>query len=216
MICNTIMAAGMAKLSELIEKGVKHRDAVAQMYKDNMHVIFTGNGYSAEWPIEAQKRGLPNLNDTPKAIAAWNSNKNKTAFEKMGIYTPEETEARAEVMYEAYITTLTVEAETMVSMVETGIIPACAKDLAKYAQTPKLQEGRSELYESIIGEKQKLKKMLADAGKPSIEEEARYFCDQVKPQMVALRKLVDDTEGLLEAGLYPYPSYEALLYSHHA
>jgi glutamine synthetase len=216
MICNTIMAAGMAELSDLIEKGMKHRDAVAQMYKDNMHVIFTGNGYSAEWPIEAQKRGLPNLNDTPKAIAAWNSTKNRTAFEKMGIYTPEETEARAEVMYEAYITTLTVEAETMVSMVETGIIPACAKDLAKYAQAPKLQEGRSELYESIIGEKQKLKKMLADAGKPSMAEEARYFCDQVKPQMLALRKIVDDAEGLLEAGLYPYPSYEALLYSHHA
>merc|ERR1712193_27270 len=145
MICNTIMAAGMAQLSDLIEKGMKHRDAVAQMYKDNMHVIFTGNGYSAEWPIEAQKRGLPNLNDTPKAIAAWNSNKNKAVFEKMGIYSPEETEARAEVMYEAYVTTLTVEAETMVGMVETGIIPACAKDLAKYGQAPKLVEDRSAL-----------------------------------------------------------------------
>merc|ERR1712232_1107438 len=50
MICNTMMAAGMANLSELIEKGMNHRDAVAQMYNDNMHVIFTGNGYSAEWP----------------------------------------------------------------------------------------------------------------------------------------------------------------------
>merc|ERR1712193_157544 len=145
MICNTIMAAGMAQLSNLIEQGMQHRDAVAQMYKDNMHVIFTGNGYSAEWPIEAQKRGLPNLNDTPKAIAAWNSNKNKTVFERMGIYSPEETEARAEVMYEAYVTTLTVEAETMVGMVETGIIPACAKDLAKYGQAPKLVEDRSAL-----------------------------------------------------------------------
>ena len=25
-----------------------------------------GNGYSAEWPVEASKRGLPNLNTTPK------------------------------------------------------------------------------------------------------------------------------------------------------
>ena len=29
-------------------------------------MIFTGNGYSAEWPVEASKRGLPNLNTTPK------------------------------------------------------------------------------------------------------------------------------------------------------
>ena len=35
-------------------------------WQENKHVIFTGNGYSAEWPIEANKRGLPNLNTTPK------------------------------------------------------------------------------------------------------------------------------------------------------
>ena len=49
-----------------------------EVFKENKHVIFTGNGYSAEWPIEANKRGLPNLNTTPKAIATWNSEKNKT------------------------------------------------------------------------------------------------------------------------------------------
>ena len=47
--------------------------AVLQVFKENKHVIFTGNGYSAEWPVEASKRGLPNLNTTPKAIATWNS-----------------------------------------------------------------------------------------------------------------------------------------------
>ena len=34
-------------------------------FEENKHVIFTGNGYSAEWPVEANKRGLPNLNTTP-------------------------------------------------------------------------------------------------------------------------------------------------------
>ncbi|MFM7076741.1 MAG: hypothetical protein ACKO3G_11825, partial [Planctomycetaceae bacterium] len=34
-----------------------HRDAVAQVYKENRSVIFTGNGYSAEWPLEAKERG---------------------------------------------------------------------------------------------------------------------------------------------------------------
>ena len=48
-----------------------------QVFKENKHVIFTGNGYSAEWPVEAEKRGLPNLNTTPKAIATWTSVKNK-------------------------------------------------------------------------------------------------------------------------------------------
>ena len=45
-------------------------------------MIFTGNGYSAEWPVEANKRGLPNLNTTPKAVATWNSDKNKYLGDK--------------------------------------------------------------------------------------------------------------------------------------
>merc|ERR1719310_1796191 len=65
MICNSIMSAGMSHLSGLIEGGMSHRDAVAQMYKENRPVIFTGDGYSAEWPAEAAKRGLPNLRNTP-------------------------------------------------------------------------------------------------------------------------------------------------------
>merc|ERR1719235_1137499 len=215
MICNTIMASGMAHLSELLEGGKSLRDAVAEMYKENRHVIFTGNGYSAEWPVEAEKRGLPNLNTTPKAVATWASDKNKAVFEKLGIYSVEETEARAEVMYENYITTVSVEADTMVQMMETGILPACAKDMAKYAAMPKMAGERQAVYESIVDEIEKLKKLVADKHKPSLAEEAVYLCDVIKPQMGALRALVDKAEGLLEAGLYPYPTYEALLYSHH-
>eukprot|EP00913_Durusdinium_trenchii_P021046 g19779.t1 len=94
--------------------------------KENKHVIFTGNGYSAEWPVEAQKRGLPNLNTTPKAVATWNSEKNKKLFETLKIYTAEETEARQE---ENYISALCCEVETMIQMTETGFLPACAKEI---------------------------------------------------------------------------------------
>ena len=37
-----------------------------------MRVIFHGNGDSDEWPVEAAKRGLPNLKDTPTALATFN------------------------------------------------------------------------------------------------------------------------------------------------
>mmetsp|Transcript_50346 Transcript_50346/g.90409 ORF Transcript_50346/g.90409 Transcript_50346/m.90409 type:complete len:707 (+) Transcript_50346:55-2175(+) len=215
MICNTIMSSGMAHLSELVEGGKSLRDAVAEMYAANKHVIFTGNGYSAEWPVEAEKRGLPNLNTTPKAVATWASDKNKAIFEKLGIYSAEETEARQEVMYENYITTLGVEADTMVQMMETGIYPACAKDMAKYAGMAKMAGERQKVYEGIVDETEKLKALIADKHKASLPEEAAYLCDTVKPQMNTLRALVDKAEGLLETSLYPYPSYEALLYSHH-
>merc|ERR1712179_458983 len=153
---NTVMAAGMAELSKKIEGGMNARDAVAEMYKTNRNVIFTGNGYSEEWPKEAEKRGLSNLNTTPKAIKTWNQEKNQKTFQELGIFSPEETEARAEVMYEAYNTTLSVEAKTMVEMVQTGILPACAADLSIYKDSPQLAGVRSSVYSAIAKETDKL------------------------------------------------------------
>merc|ERR1719229_1672137 len=116
------MASGMAALSDLIEGGKSHRDAVAELYRENRKIIFTGNGYSAEWPVEAQKRGLPNLKTTPMATATFNSEKAKKVFEAMGVFSPEECDARQEIMYENYNTTLEIEVETLIKMVETGIL----------------------------------------------------------------------------------------------
>merc|ERR1711920_1194610 len=215
MICNTIMASGMAALSDLIEGGMSHRDAVAKLFKDNRHVIFTGNGYSAEWPVEAAKRGLSNLNTTPLAVATFNSAKAKKLFSDMAIFSAEECDARAEVMFENYATTLSVEVETLISMIETGILPACAKDMAKYKTMPALAGDREATYTSIKTETDKLK-ALFDKKPHDLKAEATYLCDTIKPQMAAIRALVDKAEGLLEAGLYPYPTYEELIYSHHS
>jgi len=215
MVCNAIMSAGMAHLASLVEGGKSHRDAVAEIFKENKHVIFTGNGYSSEWPIEASKRGLPNLNTTPKAIATWTSEKNKKLLESLKIYTMEETEARQEVMYENYISSMCCEVETMIQMTETGILPACAKDLEKYKGFDKLAGSRKSVYEAIVEQLEKLKASFSAKPHSSLTEEAVFLCDTVKPQMVALRAAVDKAESLLESGLYPYPTYETMIYSHH-
>merc|ERR1712039_983034 len=193
-ICNAIMASGMAALSSLIEGGMSHRDAVAKMFKENRQVIFTGNGYSAEWPVEAAKRGLPNLNTTPLAIATFNSEKAKKLFSEMGIFSAEECDARAEVMFENYSTTLSVEVQTLIDMVETGILPACAKDMAKYQVFPELAGDRKATYASIKKETDKLKDLF-DKKPHGLKEEATSLCDTVKPQMAAIRALVDKAEG---------------------
>jgi glutamine synthetase len=145
----------MAALSSLIEGGKSHRDAVAQLYKENRTVIFTGNGYSAEWPVEARKRGLPNLNTTPLAVATFNSDKAKKVFKQMGVFTDAECDARQEVMYENYNTSMSIEASTLVNMVETGILPACAEDLTKYSSAGSLAGDRKATYDAIVVETKK-------------------------------------------------------------
>jgi len=215
-ICNTIMASGMAKLSQALEGGVTHRDAVATMLKEARHVIFTGNGYSAEWPVEAEKRGLPNLKNTPMAIAELNTTKAKACFQAMGVFSEEECDARAEVMLEHYNTCVSIEVETFINMVQTGILPACAKDLALYAAAPALGGCRAELYQSIATGLDKLKQVKTRKPEASLHEEATALCNEVLPQMAAVRELVDEAEGYIEKSLYPYPTYEAMVYSHHS
>jgi len=215
-VVNTVMASGMAHLASLIEKGASHRDAVAQMYKENRSIIFTGNGYAEDWPAEAAKRGLPNLNTTPLAVATFNSKKAKEVFSAMGIYSEEECDARQEVMYENYNTVLSIEADTMIRMVETAILPACLKDMALYKAMPLLAGDRSQTYECIMTETKKLKDVFASKPHGDLAKEAEYLCNQVKPQMGKLRESVDKAESLLKKGLYPYPTYEDIIYSHHS
>ena len=136
-------------------------------------------------------------------------------FETLKIYSAEETEARGEVMYENYISSLACEVETMILMVETGFLPACAKDLEKYKGFEKLGGNRKAVYDGIVEQLEKLKSLFEKKPHSSLPEEASYLCESIKPQMVALRAAVDKAEGLMEASIYPYPTYEEMIYHHH-
>mmetsp|Transcript_49784 Transcript_49784/g.113306 ORF Transcript_49784/g.113306 Transcript_49784/m.113306 type:complete len:101 (+) Transcript_49784:2-304(+) len=100
-------------------------------------------------------------------------------------------------------------------MVETGILPACAADMAKYAAMPSLAGQRDKVYSSIKTETEKLKQLIS--GRPQdLAKQSEYMCKGIKPQMAAVRDAVDTAEGLLQKGLYPYPTYEEIIYSHHS
>jgi glutamine synthetase len=213
-VCNTIWAAGVAHIATKLESGMSLRDVVAETFKESRSIIFTGNGYSKEWVTEAQARGLPNLNTTPLAIEGFNSSKGKKALMEINIFSEEECEAVSETMYENYNATLTIEVETMLTMVATSFIPAMAKDLAIYKDVPQMAGERSTIYTATQDECKKLRDLM-DEVPDDLAKQARYLCDTVKPQMAALRKQVDAAEKIMEASLYPFPTYEELLYGHH-
>jgi len=213
-ICNTVWAAGAAHISAKLESGTSLRDAVAQTFAECRSVIFTGNGYSEEWPIEAERRGLPNLNTTPLAIEGFQRAKSKKVLTDMKVFGEDECEAFAETMYENYCSVLNIEAETMLSMINNAFVPAMAKDMATYMDQPAFAGERKTIYPSVLEESKKLKGLMASLP-DDLAKQARYLCDTVKPQMAALRKQVDCAEELIESSLYPFPKYEQILYSHH-
>ena len=215
---NTAMASGMAALSAKIAGGLSVRDAVAQMFTENQRIVFCGNGYSAEWPIEAEKRGLPNLKDAVDAAATFNSDENKALFSAMGVMDPDEVDARAEILFENYATVIETEARCMVEMVRTGVEPACAADLAAYAGAPALAAGAKRLaaYNLVTAKCDELE--AAAAAAPHDAEPhavAAYQRTTVKPLLAVVRAACDAAEGLCKKEIWPFPDYETCVYSHH-
>jgi glutamine synthetase len=108
---NTIMAATLKQFKKdvdaLIEKGDKKEIAIMHVIQkyivESKKVLFEGDGYSAEWAQEAERRGLPNVKTTPLAFDALTTDKAKHLFESNNIYNHIELEARHEIELENYL-----------------------------------------------------------------------------------------------------------------
>ena len=80
---------------------------------------------------------------------------------------------------------------------------------------PVISQSSVPLSQGILDELEKLKSSFAKKPHSSLAQEAAYLCDSIKPQMAALRAAVDKAEAVMEASIYPYPTYEQMIYSHH-
>ena len=222
---NTVFADGMRALSEILEKGTPLRDACAQLFTENQRVIFTGNGYSAEWPVEAAARGLPNLYDTILAASAFATPENKALFARMGVFTEAEVDARGECFFENYSQVIQCEASTLIEMVRTGVEPACAADLALYASAGGSRHTkRAAVYEAVSVTCDEIEAAVAKMpeggghgghGGASASEIASYCAYTVKPLLSKVREACDAAEGLVKKNLWPFPSYTDIVFKHH-
>jgi len=215
---NTAVAEGMHILSSKVESGTPLRDAVAEMFRENWDTIFNGNGYGEEWNGEggeAERRGLLNLRTSVDAYEYLNSAKNQTLFDSMKVLSPKELKARQEVLYENYSQHVLIEANCMVDMMETGVLPACARDLQGYAGTA-LSGRREEIYAKVAAKAEELKLCVDALPHNGGHEESRYCCDVILPAMETLRAACDQAEGKCAAALWPYPNYSALTLGHHS
>ena len=132
---NAIMAETLKQFKKevdaLIEKGEKKEVAIMQVIQkyivNSKNVLFEGDGYSDEWEKEAAKRGLPNVKTTPLALDAYVTKKTMALFATNEIYNHAELEARHEIMLEAYIKRVQIEARVMGDLATTFILPSAIK-----------------------------------------------------------------------------------------
>eukprot|EP00912_Choanoflagellata_sp_UC4_P001099 UC4_evm1s679 len=192
-LLNTAMAGAMSDLSDKIEGGLSVRDAVAETLKESEAAIFVGDGYSQEWADEAERRGLLNLKNTPKAFDHLANEKNTELVKKMGVFSSAEINARAEIGFERYAEDVRIEADVFLEMIDQAILPACAADLKSFDGTA-LAGNRGDLYANVAAEAEALRSAYAGADGKEGSEAAHYYADTVKPAMDAAREAVDAAE----------------------
>ena len=235
--CNTILNTAVAKelkgYADELEEAEDFTSAAIALIKrtirDHRRVIFNGNGYTAEWEAEAEKRGLPNKKNTPAALPALIEPKNIQLMEDFGVLTKVEMESRYEVEMEHYSKIINIEALTMLEMARKQLLPAVNSYMSEVANTAASKLAVSEAI-SVRSETKTLQKLSADADAmsdaidtlqaavdaakalPTETEKAVAFHSDVIPAMDALRAAADDAETICGEDYWPLPSYSKMLY----
>jgi glutamine synthetase len=227
---NTIMAESLDYVATKLEKAPKSKkfedavqDVLTEIAREHGAVIFNGNGYSEEWHQEAAKRGLPNLKTTVDAVPVIASKTTVAAYEAYGVLTKRELEARRDIAFEQYVKAVAVEANIVEELVNTKYLPTAIRYQTELAQNvaalraagakadTALLDKVTGLLDSLHAEMGKLAEIRADHVHGLVAE-ARHMCDEVLPQLVAIRKAVDSLEAVCPDENWPMPTYEEMLF----
>ena len=210
----------------------KFQDAALEYCKkvltDHQRILFSGDGYSDEWPVEAEKRGLANNKTTADALPAFVSDKAIALFEETGVLTKAEAQCRYDCKLEKYNKLMNIEATTMVREARRTyrpVITAYATKVAKGLETIRAagaeaamqceQNTLNKLCNGITTINDSIKALDAVHQKAEGldgQEQANVYAHEVVPAMDALRAAVDAMEEIVAADYWPVPTYDDILF----
>jgi glutamine synthetase len=237
VVLNTIVANQLIefkkKVDVLIDKGEKKEVAIVNVLrecvKSSKKILFEGNGYSEEWVKEAKKRGLSNITSTPEALDVYVSDKCVKLFEKHGVLSHRELEARHEIMLENYVKKIQIESRVMGDLVLNHVIPTAVKYQTvlirniegmktvgikgKHTKNTvdtieKISEYADTLLESVENMTEARKKAN---NTENIRERAVLYNTEVRGYFDKIRYCVDKLELLVDDEDWPLVKYRELL-----
>ena len=225
-VMNSMMAESFNKACDALEGAEDFEkaaiDYIYKTMKENKNIVFNGNGYSDEWVEEAAKRGLPNVKSIVDAIPAYTDESSIEMFEKLGVMTKRELEARREIKLEEYAGLINIEARTMIDMAAKLYIPsviAYVNSVASSMSTVKSAYAQADTtaQQTILV---KASSLLADTQQAldnlkaatDAAETAKDFHEKVLPAMAALRTPVDELETIVDSEYWPVPTYGQMMF----
>lgn len=239
-VLNAIVAAQLiefkAEVDKQIKKGTKKDLAILNVIrkyiKDSKAIRFEGNGYSDEWATEAEARGLSNIKSTPKALDVYVKEESLELFERLGIYSKRESEARHEILLENFYKKLQIEARVIGDVVNSQIAPAAftyQNELIKnvkglqdlglskeaYSSQLNLVERISKHTNTILEKAEEMRQARKKANvNEDLREKAIAYDEVVKPYFDEIRYHVNKLEKIVDDAKWPLPKLRELLFIH--
>jgi glutamine synthetase len=224
-------------IQNLLDKGIKRDEAIFQVLKKYIHesrkIIFEGNGYSQEWVIEANKRGLSNIGDTPVSLQAFVSKENIEMFDRLNVLSPREMEARYDIRMETFRKKIQIESRVLGDLAVNHIIPTAIRyqnilienvrgmrDLLKTGEFNRQASLQLSTLKEISNHISSIKELvdhmteerkLANAINDSIAQTHAYS-NKVKPYLNEIRVHIDKLELIVDDELWTMPKYREMLF----
>ena len=239
-VLNSIVAESLndfhAEVCRLEEAGESRSSAVMAVVRDflsqSKDIMFEGNGYSREWEIEAERRGLRPIKNVPAAYEVYHEEATEKLFGSIGVLAKNELDARFEILSETYVKKLQIEARVIGDMCLNHVIPAavkyqnvlienvkgmkdifgaesdelCASEMATLKSISMYINKLSADVEALVNARKKAN-VIED-----MAERARMYSYEVKDMMEEVRDSADHLEMLIDDEMWPLPKYRELLF----
>ncbi len=235
-VLNLIVADQLNKFHDVvaheIEKGTEKRLAIANLLrkyiKESRSIRFEGDGYSGDWVKAAAKRGLSNFKNMPRAIEAYLSKESVLLFERHGVLSHKELEARQEIRLESYIKRVQIESRTVGDLAMNHIIPtaiAYQNKLIQNAHGLKSLNIDNKAVIQTIKEASEYIDIIKNGVRQMTEERKRInritdthkrayaYCDEIKEKYFdKIRDAVDKLELIVDDEDWPLVKYREILF----
>jgi glutamine synthetase len=208
-------------------------NVIRRYIKECKAIRFDGNGYSEEWKVEAERRGLDCESSCPLIFDNYLKDSVVDMFEKVGVMTRAELEARNEVKWEMYTKKIQIEARVLGDLAMNHIIPVVTayqtllvdnvlkmrqlfvgeKGDRMTAENVKLVEEISERMMFISEHVGVLVEARKEANRIENErDKAIAYHDIIAPMLEEIRYQIDKLELIVDNEMWPLPKYRELLF----
>ncbi|MBR5861748.1 MAG: glutamine synthetase III, partial [Bacteroidales bacterium] len=200
---------------------------VRRFITESKDIMFEGNGYSKEWEVEAEGRGLRAVRNVPEAYEVYHEKQTVELFSKLGVLSPTEVEARFEILNETYVKKLQIEARIIGDMCLNHVIPAavryqnilienikgikeifgegymqfCSAEVETLKKISTYINNVSEYVDQLVEVRKKANRIT------DISERAKVYSKDVKDMMDKVRIGADNLEMLIDDEMWPLPKY---------